>query len=105
MKTKEQLTEDAGLVRDIESWAGTTCADDNERNFRDALFRKAFAELPNLEMPHVRRINEAICGMDFPSPTALGLRSAILTRLAQHHNLKQYRGVQMPLINCPIAKP
>jgi hypothetical protein len=101
MKTKEELTEDVGLVRDIEAWCGTACANDKERNFRDALFRKAYAELPKLEMPHVRRINEAICEMDFPSSAALGLRDAVLTRLSVHHNLKQYRTVKMPLITPP----
>lgn len=101
MKTKEELSEDVGLVRDIEAWCGTTCANDNERNFRDALFRKAFAVLSTLEMPHVRRINEAVCGMEFPSATALGLRDAILKRLAEHHGLKKYRDVKMPLIQPP----
>ena len=102
MKTKEQLTEDVGLVRDIEAWCGAVCANDNERNFRDALFRKAYAELPNLEnIAHVRRINEALCALDFPSATALGLREAVLNRLATHHNLKQYRNVKMPVITPP----
>ena len=29
MKTKEELSEDVGLVRDIEAWCGTACANDN----------------------------------------------------------------------------
>lgn len=104
MKDKAQLTEDVGLVRDIEAWCGTVCANDNERNFRDALFRKAFVEVPKLEIPHVRRINEAICAMEFPTATALGLRDAVLNRLATHHNLKAYRAVKMPVI-VPPQKP
>jgi hypothetical protein len=103
MKTKEQLTEDVGLVRDLEAWCGTVCQNDNERNFRDALFRKAFVELPKLEIPHVRRINEAICSMDFPTANALGLRDAVLRRLSEHHRLKEYRHVKMPLIQ-PLPK-
>lgn len=103
MKSKEELTEDVGLVRDIEAWCGTVCANDNERNFRDALFRKAFAVLPKMEMPHVRRINEAVCGMDFPTPSALGLRDAVLNRLATHHNLRQFRNVKMPVITPPTT--
>ena len=102
MKTKEQLTEDVGLVRDIEAWCSAFCANDNERNFREALFRKAYAELPKLEnIAHVRRINEALCGMDFPSATALGLREGVLKRLAEHHKLKDYRNVKMPNIAVP----
>jgi len=97
MKTKEELTEDVGLVRDIEAWCGTRCNNDNERNFRDALFRKAYSVMATLEMPHVRRINEAVCAMEFPTSTALGLREALLHRLALHHNLKAYRNVKMPL--------
>ena len=102
MKSKELLAEDAGLVRDIEAWTGTVCANDQERNFRDALFRKAFVELPTLEnIAHVRRLNEALCSMDYPTPTALGLREAVLKRLAEHHHLKQYRNVKMNLITPP----
>ncbi len=101
MKTKEELTEDVGLVRDVEAWCGTVCANDNERNFRDALFRKTYSVIGSLEMPHVRRINEAICGMDFPSATALGLREAIMNRLATHHKLREFRNVKMPLVTPP----
>ena len=101
MKTKEELTEDVGLVRDVESWCAAHCADDTERNFRDALFRKSYEELPKMQIAHVRRINEALCGMDFPSPTALGLRRQCLEELARHHNLKNYRNVRMPLITPP----
>lgn len=104
MKTKEELSEDVGLVRDIEAWCGTVCANDNERNFRDALFRKAYAELAKLEMPHVRRINEAVLEMEFPTQTALGLRDALLRRLSVHHDLKKYRSVKMPTIALPARQ-
>jgi len=102
MKTKEQLTEDVGLVRDVEAWCGTNRADDTERNFTDALCRKAYEELPKMQIAHVRRINEALCGMDFPTATALGLRRQCLEVLARHHNLKNYRNVRMPLITPPM---
>lgn len=98
MKTKEQLTLDAGLVRDVEAWCSASCANDKERSFRDALFRCAFASLPSLEMPHVRRLNEALCALEFPSPTALSLREAVMLRLAVHHNLKNFRNVKMPVV-------
>lgn len=101
MKTKEELTEDVGLVRDVEAWCGAVCADDTERNFRDDLFRKAYEELPKMQISHVRRINEALCGMDFPTPTALGLRRQTLEVLGRHHNLKNYRNVKMPMIAVP----
>jgi hypothetical protein len=101
MKTKEELSEDVGLVRDVEAWCGTARADDIERGFVDALCRKAYEELPKLQIPHVRRINEAVCKMEFPSPTALGLRRRCLEVLSAHHNLRQYRNVKMPLIQPP----
>jgi hypothetical protein len=101
MKTKEELTEDVGLVRDIEAWCAAHAANDKERDFRDALFRKAIQELPKLEMPHVRRINEAVCAMEFPTQITLCLRDVLLTRLSQHHNLKQYRNVKLPVVQLP----
>jgi len=101
MKTKDELSEDVGLVRDLEAWCNTVCADDIERGFRDALFRKAFVELPKMQMPHVRRINEAICAMDFPTHHALGLKRQLIEVLSRHHKLRDYRNVKMPLIQPP----
>ena len=102
MKNKEELQTDAGLVRDIEAWCHVKYpADDTERNFRDALFRKTFAELSNMEIQHVRRINEALCNMEFPTPAALGLRRETIHQLARHHELKKYRQVKIPVIPIP----
>ena len=102
MKDKTELQNDAGLVRDIEAWCHVKYpADDTERNFRDALFRKTFAELPAMEIQHVRRINEALCDMEFPTPTALGLRRETLNQLARHHDLKKFRNVKITLIPLP----
>lgn len=101
MKTKEELSEDVGLVRDIEACFGAARADDFERGYMDALCRKAYEELPKLQITHVRRISEAAWAMDFPSATALGLRRRCLEVLSAHHNLKQYRNVKMPLITPP----
>jgi len=66
-----------------------------------AIFRKAFAELPTMEIQHVRRINEALCDMEFPTPSALGLRRETLNQLARHHDLKKYRSVKITLIPIP----
>jgi hypothetical protein len=102
MKDKNELLNDAGLVRDIEAWCQVKYpADDTERNFRDALFRKTFAELPNMEIQHVRRINEALCDMEFPTPVALGLRRETLNQLARFHDLKKYRHIKVPAIPLP----
>src|SRR5580658_2195854 len=102
MKNKTELLSDAGLVRDIEAWCQVKYpADDIERNFRDALFRKTFAELPSMEIQHVRRINEALCDMEFPTPTALGLRRETLNQLARHHDLKKYRNVKITFAQVP----
>jgi hypothetical protein len=102
MKPKTELQEDAGLVRDIEAACGVDYpADDYVRGLRDGLFRKAYAEINKLELNHVRRINEAVCAMKFPTEAALGLQRATLTRLAEHHQLKKYRAVKMPSITVP----
>ena len=102
MKNKTELLSDAGLVRDIEAWCQVKYpADDTERNFRDALFRKTFADLPNMEIQHIRRINEALCDMEFPTPTALGLRRETRNQLARHHDLKKYRQVNIPAVPVP----
>lgn len=106
MKTKEELQEHAGLVRDIIAGCGVDYpADDYERDIRDAYFRKAYALINDIEIVHVRRIHEALCEMKFPTATALGLRRATFTRLAQHHRLKDYRAVKMPVIAPQPAEP
>lgn len=104
MKPKDELQQDAGLVRDIEALCGIDFpADDTERNARDAFFRKAYVAVTSktLEVQHVRRIHESLCGMKFPTPTALGLRRATIEYLARHHDLKSYRAVKIPLIDPP----
>ena len=102
MKPKDELKEDAGLVRDIIATAGVDYpANDFERDLRDGLFRKAFTLVPKMEITHVRRINEALCEMEFPSAAALGLRHATLKRLAEYHRLKDFRRVNMPVITPP----
>ncbi len=101
MKDKEELKEDAGLVRDLVAMCGVDFPTNFERDLRDGLFRKAFTLVPKMETHHVRRINEALCEMDFPSEVALGLRQATLTRLARHHDLKAFRKVEMPKVSVP----
>jgi len=101
MKDKDELKEDAGLVRDIVAMCGVDFPTNWERDLRDGLFRKAFTLVPKMETHHVRRINEALCEMDFPTPTALALRQATLTHLAQHHDLKKFRKVNLPNIAVP----
>jgi len=103
MKDKEELKEDAGLVRDIVAVCGLDYPTNFERDLRDGLFRKAFTLVPAMEIQHVRRMNEALCEMDFPTDAALGLRQATLTHLAQYHDLKKFRKVQMPVIQ-PLQK-
>lgn len=102
MKDKNEQQADAGLVRDIEASCKIKFpADQFEREFRDALFKKAFAELPKMEIQHVRRINEALCDMEFPTPIALGLRRQSFIQLGKFHQLKNYRTVKVPLIPVP----
>lgn len=101
MKDKEELKEDAGLVRDIVAMTGIDYPTNWERDLRDGLFRKAFTLVPQMETHHVRRLNEALCDMDFPTDTALALRQATLTRLANHHELKKFRRVVMPAVQKP----
>lgn len=105
MKTKEELTEAAGLVRDVIARTRIDFpADDHERDLTDALYRKAYAELANLEATHIRRLHEALCEAKFLSATGHGLRRGVSEQLARHHNLRNYRTVKMPLIT-PAAQP
>jgi hypothetical protein len=102
MKDKEELKEDAGLVRDIVALCAVKFPTNWERDLRDGMFRKAFTLVPKMETHHVRRINEALCEMDFPTDSALALRQATLTRLANHHELKKFRKVALPIIQRPV---
>lgn len=104
MKPKDELQQDAGLVRDIEALCSIDFpADDTERNGRDAFFRKAYVAITEnkLEVQHVRRIHEALCAMKFPTAAALGLRRATLFFLSAAHDLKKFRQVKMPMITPP----
>lgn len=103
MKDKDELKEDAGLVRDVEAMCGVDYPTNFEIGLRDGLFRKSFATLDKMEIVHVRRVNEALCAMKFPTPAALALRQATLTKLATHHELKKFRKVDMPIIKVPEA--
>ena len=100
--TNEDMKENAGLVRDVIAAAGIDYpADEFEKQFRDALFRKCYATMPTMDVAHVRRIHEALCDMDFLSETALALRRQTMTRLANIHGLKSFRDVKMPKIAVP----
>ena len=101
MKDKDELKEDAGLVRDIVATCGVDYPTQFERDLRDGLFRKAFTLIPKMEVMHVRRLNEALCDMDFITETGMALRQAAQVKLAGHHELKKYRKVAMPSVNVP----
>lgn len=99
MKTNDETKEHAALVRDV--IAATEIkfpADDFERNLLDALYKKAFVLAPTMDAMHVRRINEAMCKMDFLSPTALALRRQTLVCLAKLHDVKKYKDAVLPVI-------
>lgn len=105
MNTAEETKKNAAFVRDLIAMIEIKFpADDYERGLRDGMFRKAFSLAPEMDEMHIRRINEALCGMEFPSEAALGLRRQTLTLLAQAHNLKEFRNVKMPFIR-PAARP
>lgn len=102
MKNKDELQRDAGFVRDVVAQAQVDFpASDFERDLRDAMFRKAYSDVPAMEITHVRRLHEALCGMKFPTSSALGLRQALMIRLAEFHELKRYRTVKMPAVTMP----
>ena len=101
MKDKEELKEDAGLVRDIVAVCSLKFPTADESKMRDSLFRKTFTLVSKLEIHHIRRINEALCDLDYASETAAGLRQATLYRLARYHDLKSFRKVEMPKVSVP----
>jgi hypothetical protein len=105
MKDKEELKEDAGFVRDLVALVGIDYPTNFERDLRDGMFRKAFTLVSTMETVHIRRLNESLCEMEFPTPAALALRQAVMVKLAQHHDLKKYRKVNMPTIEVPTQAP
>lgn len=105
MKTAEETKANAAFVRDLIAMIEIKFpADDYERGLRDGMFRKAFTLAPEMDEMHIRRVNEALCSMEFPSEAALGLRRQTLTLLAQAHKLKEFRNVKMPVIR-PTPRP
>lgn len=101
MKTTEETKEHAGFVRDVIAAAQIDFPTDHEREYREALFRAAFARVEEFEITHLRRMSEALCAMDFASDWTLALRQAVLDRIAKHHKLREYRSVKLP----PIVRP
>ncbi len=99
MKTAEETKRNAAFVRDLIALIEIKFpADDWERGLRDGMMRKASTLLADMDEPHVRRINEALCAMEFPSDAALGLRRLTLTTLAGVHKLKEFRDVKLPVV-------
>jgi len=101
--TNEDLKENAGLVRDVIAVAGIDYpADEFEKRFREALFKKAFTVVSTMDVAHVRRIHEALCDMDFPDASALALRRETMRTLARIHSLKAFRDVKLPTV--PVSE-
>lgn len=102
MKTKEELQELAGLVRDVVSRLEIDFpANDHERALTDGYFRKAYAFLGKFEPVHLRRLHDALCRAKFLSPSGLGLRQTVGEQLARHQNLRDFRKVNLPLVMSP----
>jgi hypothetical protein len=97
MKDAADTKKDAAFIRDLIAMIGIKfTADKREQDLREAMLRKAFAEVPAMDETHVRRLHEALCAMDFATDAALAVRRATGDRLARVHNLRAYREIKLP---------
>lgn len=97
MPTKEQIQEHALLVRHIESEMGAKGKLNTEQlQHGDAVLKRAFVLLPDLQLTHVMRILEAVNGRDYPSETVLAMRHQCQLRMSKHWKLAELRTTKVP---------
>lgn len=103
MPTKEQIQEHALLVRHIESEMGAKGKLNTEQlQHGDAVLKRAFVLLPDMQLTHVMRVLEAVNSRDYPSETVLAMRHQCQMRLAKHWKLSELRATKVP---GPAAAP
>lgn len=97
MPTKEQIQEHALLVRNVESEMKAKGRLTTEQiQHGDALLKRAFVLLPDMQLGHVIRLLEAVNGRDFPSETVLAMRHQCQMRMSKHWKLSELRSTNIP---------
>jgi hypothetical protein len=104
MKLTEEHKENAGLVRDIVAALGIKFTTDEQQRFRDALCKKALTMAKELDLAHIRRIHEALCGVERASDAELAALSAMQARIGSHYNLRALRTMPVPAVKRPERK-
>jgi hypothetical protein len=104
MKLTEEHKENAGLVRDIVAALGIKFTTEEQQRFRDALCKKALTMAKVLDLVHVRRIHEALCGVEHASDAELAALSAMQARIGFHYKLGLMRSVKVPEVRRPAGK-
>ena len=92
----EQRKEYAYLVRELEAFCGRKYPSDVDRRYREALEKRLYQLLPDLDVPALVRIVEATCGVDFPSAVDRNFHDQVMERLGRAHHLKDVRKVEIP---------
>jgi hypothetical protein len=106
MKTKNEMTEDAQLVRKLlpmlrrKSWMS-----DEDHQARLAYMRMASTRLATMEMIHLLRIHEAAWEMEFEESEAAGFRHLVTCEMARRDKLKNYRSIVLPKLHQPQSGP
>ena len=106
MPTKEQIQEHALLVRHVESEMGAKGKLTTEQvQHGDAVLKRAFVLLPELQLTHVMRVLEAVNNRDYPSETVIAMRHQCQLRMSKHWNLAALRATTIPGPSLTINKP
>ena len=92
----EQRKEYAYLVRELDAFCARKFPSDVDRRYREALEKRLWQLLPDLDVPQLVRMIEATCGVDFPSAVDRNFHDAVMERLGRAHHLKDVRGVVIP---------
>jgi hypothetical protein len=92
----EQRKEFAYLVRELEAFCGRKYPSDVDKRYREALEKRLWQLLPDLDVPQLVRMIEATCGVDFPSAIDRNFHDQVMERLGRAHHLKDVRRVEIP---------
>jgi hypothetical protein len=92
----EQRKEYAYLVRELDAFCARKYPSDVDRRYREALEKRLWQLLPDLDIPQLVRMIEATCAVDFPSAVDRNFHDQVMERLGRAHHLKDVRRVEIP---------
>ena len=92
----EQSKENAYLIRELEAFAARKYPSDVDLRYRNALEKRLYQLLPDMEPSQLVRLIEATCTIDFPNAVDRNFHDQVMERLGRVHHLKDVRSLEIP---------